>query len=224
MEARQIRQLARDHLSGNWAVSIGVAAVAALLGDAIMGSSFLPDIRVYENFLSREIFSTARWGGSFRIYFTGGFLGLASFLLSGVLGLGYAQFLLKQHDGQTPDFGDLFSQFDRFGTGFAQAFLRSLYTILWSLLFIIPGIVASLSYSLTPFILAEHPELTASQAIRRSKELMNGRKMDLFFLQLTFLGWSILAALTLNFGHLILNPYKNAAMAVFYREATRPGA
>lgn len=219
MEAKQIRQLARDHLSGNWAVSIGVAAVAVLLGALIQGSSFLPDVETYQ-----EIFSSHRWGGAFRVSLRGGFLGLAAFILGGVLELGYARFLLKQHDGETPEFNELFSQFDRFGTGFAQAFLRKLYTLLWTLLFIVPGIIAALSYSLTPFILAEHPELTASQAIRRSKEMMDGRKMDLFILMLTFLGWSILAALTLNLGNLVLNPYKNAAMAVFYREASRPEA
>src|SRR5699024_6836062 len=149
-----------------------------------------------------------------------GALGLASIVLGGVLQLGYANFLLRQHDGQDLKLEVLFSQFDRFGTGFAQAFLRSLYTLLWSLLFIIPGIVAAYRYAMTPFILAEHPELTASQAIARSKELMTGRKFDLFLLDLSFLGWVILAALTMNLGHLFLNPYRNAAYAVFYRNIT----
>ena len=74
---------------------------------------------------------------------------------------------------------------------------------------------------MTPFILEEHPELTASEAIARSKALMDGHKMDLFLLDLTFLGWAILAALTANIGYLFLNPYLNAAYAVFYREITQ---
>ena len=73
---------------------------------------------------------------------------------------------------------------------------------------------------MTPYILAEHPDLTASEAIARSKQLMDGHKMDLFVLYLTFIGWDLLAALTLNLGNLALNPYKNAAITVFYRDIT----
>ena len=126
--------------------------------------------------------------------------------------------LLKQHDGKEAAFGDLFSKFDAFGTGFAQRFLRTLYCSLWSLLFVIPGIIKGYSYAMTPFILADHPELTASQAISWSEELMDGHKTDLFILDLTFLGWDLLAALTLNLGNLFLNPYRNAAYAAFYRQ------
>lgn len=132
--------------------------------------------------------------------------------------MGYCRFLLRQHDGQSVEFGDLFSQFDRFGAGFAQRFLRNLYVFLWSLLFIIPGIVKSYAYSMTPFIMAEHPDLTASRAIELSIQMMDGHKTDLFILDLSFLGWSILAILTGNLGYLFLNPYENAAHAAFYRQ------
>ena len=213
MEAKQIRQLARQNLSPSWGISIGVAAIAALLGGLLIGSNFLPQV----NYSWDRIRESHDFLRSVRISTSSGFFGLASFLLGGVLQLGYARFLLKQYDGQEPQFNDLFSQFDRFGAGFAQALLRGLYTFLWSLLFIIPGIIAALRYSMTPYIMAEHPELTASEAINRSKELMEGHKMDLFILQLTFLGWDILCALTLNLGNLALNPYKNAAITVFYR-------
>lgn len=216
MEAKEIRQLARDHLSSNWGLSIGVAAIAALLGGLIIGTSFLPQMEYFwKGFRnSHEILSNVK------ISTSGSLFGLASFILGGVLQLGYARFLLKQHDGQNPEFNDLFSQFDRFGAGFAQALLRGLYIFLWSLLLVIPGIIAALRYAMTPYIMAEHPELTASEAINRSKELMEGHKMDLFILQLTFLGWEILCALTLNLGNLALNPYKNAAITVFYRHIT----
>ena len=73
---------------------------------------------------------------------------------------------------------------------------------------------------MTPFIMAENPDMTANEAITASCELMDGHKGELFILELTFIGWNLLAALTLNLGHLALNPYKNAAYAVFYRELT----
>ena len=222
MDTSEIRRKAREHLQSNWALSIGIAAVACLLGGLLLGSRFLPEINIHlpKEFalsLPRVIELTKH----IRIELKDGLIALVPFLLGGVLQLGYARFLLKQHDGKTLDFNDLFSQFDRFGTGFAQDFLRTLYTFLWSLLLIVPGIIAALSYAMTPFILEEHPELTASEAIARSKALMDGHKMDLFILNLTFLGWDILCALTANIGNHFLNPYKNAAYAVFYREITQ---
>ena len=222
MDTSEIRRKAREHLQSNWALSIGVAAVACLLGGLLIGTSFLPNIQFSPSREFSLLFPfTWQVTDTIRITIKSGLPSLAAFLIGGVLQLGYARFLLKQHDGKALDFSDLFSQFDRFGTGFAQNFLRTLYTFLWSLLLIVPGIIAALSYAMTPFILEEHPELTASEAIARSKELMDGHKMDLFILNLTFLGWDILCALTANIGHLFLNPYKNAAYAVFYREITQ---
>ncbi len=231
-----IRARARENMSGHWGLSIGIAALAVLLGGEMAGSTFLPEVKytIPLTYLQNSpIVSEAflRLGnlfadnpirlGSLTITFNGGIFGLAAFLLGGVLQLGYATFLLKQYDHQQTEFNDLFSQFHRFGQGFAQMFLRGLYSFLWTLLFIIPGIIAAYRYAMTPYIMAEHPELTASEAIDRSKYLMEGHKWDLFVLRLTFLGWDFLAALSLNIGNLWLNPYKNAAEAAFYRKISR---
>ena len=75
---------------------------------------------------------------------------------------------------------------------------------------------------MTPFIMAENPDMTASQAIKASMELMDGHKGDLFLLDLSFIGWSLLCLLTLNLGHIALNPYCNAAYAAFYRSLKTP--
>ena len=99
-------------------------------------------------------------------------------------------------------------------------FLQSIYIILWSLLFIIPGIVASYSYAMTEYILAEDPELTATEAISRSKQMMYGNRWRLFCLEFSFIGWSILCSFTLGIGNLWLTPYKQAAIAAFYREVS----
>ena len=225
MEAKTIRARARANLAGSWGVSIGIAVVAALLGGLITGVSFMPELETaipIAYFPALQKFSDW-WNdglhiGNVTLNFRSGIFGFAAFILGGTLQMGYADFLLKQHDGKETGFNDLFSRFDYFGTGFAQRFLRSLYTFLWSLLFIIPGIIKGLAYSMTPFILAEHPNLTASQAIRLSEDLMDGHKSELFILGLTFIGWDILAAMTWNLGNIALNPYKNAAYAAFYRQ------
>lgn len=218
-----IRARARASLAGKWAQAIGVCLVAFVLGGAMTASNFLPQItfKWHGEITSLEDAMTAlttlsRSFGNTTISI--GALGLVEFILGGVIQLGYAKYLLKQHHGQETSISDLFSEFERFGQGFAQKFLRSLYTFLWSLLFIIPGFVKSLSYAMTPYIMADHPNLTASEAIERSKEMMDGHKWELFVLHLTFIGWNLLAALSLNIGHLVLNPYKNAAEAAFYRE------
>lgn len=224
MESSILRARARANLAGNWGVSIGVCAVGVLLGGLITGTSFLPELNaevpLHIPFL-QEIADTLNRGftvGRITLNFRAGIFGLAAFIIGGVLQLGHAKFLLKQHDGQDAQFNDLFSEFDRFGAGFAQHFLRGMYTLLWSLLFVIPGIVKSLSYSMTPFIMAEHPNLSASQAIELSSQMMDGHKMDLFILDLTFFGWALLCALTANLGYLALNPYINASYAAFYRQ------
>lgn len=224
MEAKVIRRRARANLAGNWGVSIGIAVVAVLLGGYITGHSFLPEVNATATVplpFIQEIADVLNRGwkiGNFTFSFRNGIFGFAAFLIGGVLQIGYADFLLKQHDGNETSFSDLFSKFDYFGTGFAQQFLRTLYGILWMLLFIIPGIIKGYSYAMTPFILAEQPHLTASMAIKRSEELMDGHKAELFFLDLSFIGWDILAMLTLNLGYIALNPYKNAAYAAFYRQ------
>lgn len=201
-----------------------MALTASLLGGLIAGGSFLPDwqeeLTVFFPSL-QKIADSMHQGmriGKFTFSLRGGIFGLATFLMGGVLQMGYADFLLKQHDGKETNFSDLFSKFDSFGTGFAQHFLRVLYTTLWSLLFIIPGIIKGYAYAMTPFILAEHPDLTASRAIELSEQLMDGHKTELFILDFSFIGWSLLAALTMNLGYLLLNPYENAAHAAFYRQ------
>ena len=89
---------------------------------------------------------------------------------------------------------------------------------------IIPGIIATYSYAMTEFILAENPDLTASEAIARSKEMMSGNRWRLFCLHFSFIGWDILSSLTLGIGNMWLRPYKQAANAAFYREITGFGA
>lgn len=223
MTCSDYRRVARENLQDNWAVSIGVGAVACLLGGLVIGSSFLPEFNFRiegQDISSITDLLNLLTTKSISAFGLGSALGLAQFLIGGVIELGFAVYLLKQHNRANFEFQDLFSQFDRFGQGFAQKFLRGLYVTLWSLLFVIPGIVKGYAYAMTPFIMAENPDMSANDAITASKELMDGHKSELFTLDLTFLGWSLLAALTLNIGNLALNPYKNAAYAAFYKDIT----
>jgi uncharacterized membrane protein len=91
-----------------------------------------------------------------------------------------------------------------------------LYTLLWSLLFIVPGIIKGLAYSLTPFIVKDNPQLLPNEAINLSMKMMKGHKFDLFYLYLSFIGWIFLAILTLGIGLLWVIPYMQTSMAAFY--------
>jgi uncharacterized membrane protein len=96
--------------------------------------------------------------------------------------------------------------------------LMNIFIFLWSLLFIIPGIVKIFSYAMTPYILEEHPELSANEAIDRSRAMMKGHKFDLFWLLLSFIGWGILSLFTFGIGALWLGPYFQGAHAAFYED------
>lgn len=91
-----------------------------------------------------------------------------------------------------------------------------LYTFLWTLLFIVPGIIKGLAYSLTPFIVKDNPQLLPNEAINLSMKMMKGHKFDLFYLYLSFIGWILLAMLTLGIGLLWVIPYMQTSMAAFY--------
>ena len=112
----------------------------------------------------------------------------------------------------------IFARFINWKTIIVSLLLRGLYIFLWSLLLILPGIIAAYSYSMTGYILAEHPGMTAREAIARSKELMSGKRFRLFCLHFSFIGWAILCVFTFGISSLWLSPYFEASITVFYRE------
>ena len=118
-------------------------------------------------------------------------------------------------NGKKPEAKDAFAGFDDFWTGFKALFLVGLFTFLWSLLFIIPGIIKSFSYSQTMMIVAENKGIGAREAINRSKAMMDGRKMDYFVLGLSFIGWGLLCCITLGIASIWVGPYIQATMVNF---------
>ena len=112
---------------------------------------------------------------------------------------------------------DLFSAFDRFLDGLWMRVRLFLQILAWSLLFVIPGIIAAYRYALVPYLMAEDPELSVGDAIERSKQLMVGRKWKLFCLQLSFIGWLLLCGVTFGIASLWIAPYMEMAETAFYR-------
>ena len=141
---------------------------------------------------------------------------LLSFLIGGPLSLGVASFYLNFKRTGSPIFEDIVSGFRYLLKAFCLMFVTSIFIFLWSLLFIIPGIIAGLRYSQVFFILADNPELPIMEVIRRSSDMMNGYKFDFFILELSFIGWSLLSVLTFGIGFLFLVPYIYVCEAIFY--------
>jgi uncharacterized membrane protein len=105
---------------------------------------------------------------------------------------------------------------ERYWRNVLGMFLVGLFTGLWALLFIIPGIIKSYAYALTPYILVDNPELGPNQARLKSIEMMRGYKWKLFGLDLSFIGWILLCILSLGIGFIWIGPYIRTARAAFY--------
>ena len=236
--AEDFRRIARNALTNKWFIAVAVGLVASILGGISGGGPEFKvnidgsNISMNFNVAGQTIKSIGTNGGvdsevgafilaSLPIIIIASlFAAVIYFVLGGFIGVGYAKFNLNLVDKKNAAFETLFEYFSRWKTTTIARLLRALYVFLWSLLFIIPGIVAGFSYAMTDYILAEDPELTVDEAISQSKSIMMGNKWRFFCLQFSFIGWDILATLAFGIGHLWLTPYKQAAYAAFYREVS----
>ena len=236
--AEDFRRIARNSLTNKWLIAVAVGLVASILGGiGSNGPEFKvnidgSNIAMNFNMAGQTIYSTGTNGGinseigafilaSLPIIITAAlFMAVIYFVLGSFVGVGYAKFNLNLVDRNKASFENLFEYFSNWKTTTITRLLRALYTFLWSLFFIIPGIVAGFSYAMTEYILAENPDLTPDEAIQASKSMMMGNRWRLFCLQFSFIGWDILATLAFGLGHLWLTPYKQAAYAAFYREVS----
>ena len=142
---------------------------------------------------------------------------LISLLALVPLGYGYyVAFLDFKRTGETVKIAQLFDAFKDYGRVALTCILQCIYIFLWTLLLIVPGIIKSLSYSQTYYILKDYPELKNNEAIELSMAMMKGHKFDYFYLTLTFIGWILLSILTLGIGFLWISPYIATASAHFY--------
>lgn len=141
--------------------------------------------------------------------------------VSNPIEVGARSFYLQNSRKRMPGFGELGKGFSGgcYGNVVTTMFMRNLYIFLWSLLFIIPGVVKKYEYMMIPYLLAEHPEMSREEAFYKSREMMNGHKWEAFVLHLSFIGWWLLSILTCGILALFfVNPYYHCTMAELYRE------
>lgn len=141
---------------------------------------------------------------------------LVSIIMSGLFGFGMINYYLKLSRNEEVNYKELFSKFNLCLPYILISIITGIFTFLWSLLFIIPGIIASISYTLVYYIKLDNPEMGTMEVIRKSKEMMNGHKIDYVVLILSFIGWVILSIFTLGILYLWLTPYMGVTFANFY--------
>ena len=143
-------------------------------------------------------------GSFFQILYFGHFLYGMNFLYTNILRNG------------TTSVGEMFEGFKKYGSVLLLTFLNYLFIFLWSLLLIIPGIIKSIAYSMSYFIKRDNPTMTATECRKASIELTDGHKGKIFVLNLSFIGWALLASLTLGIGMIFLLPYIQMSTARMY--------
>jgi uncharacterized membrane protein len=206
----ELKTDAKENLDGKWLVAIAVCLVAWLLVEAFTSNNGAN--ASYKYIMENGDFVRVGHGGDpFK-----GLMSLVSLIIGGPIYFGVATYFLKLARNEPAEFTDLFLGFSLFKTNFIMNLLIIIFTVLWTLLLIIPGIIAIIKYSMAYYIVNENPGIGALEAITRSKEMMDGHKMRFFEMWLGFLGWFIFGVVTFGLGMIYAIPYYRAAKANFY--------
>lgn len=205
-----LKTRAKEQLKGKWLQAGIVCFIAWLLTMAFTGGNAVHSVQtVWQNGEQVSIPATNS---------SNGLISLLYFILMGPITLGVSGYFLKLTRNEGPIIEDMFGGFKYFVKSFVLNLLITIFTILWTLLLIIPGIIATFRYSMAYYIMADNPQLSAFEALNQSKQMMVGFKFELFRLWLSFLGWFLLGVVTLGIAFLWVNPYYETAKASFYHD------
>jgi len=190
-----LRALGRDALKGKWKLGV-------------MGTLLYFALTIIPMIILNAIFGDgAEPSGISSVY---------SILITGPMTLGYAMFAISIFRKRETSPAEVFYGFERFGKAFGLYIVMSIFIFLWTLLLIVPGIIAAFRYSMSFYILADNPNMGIMEALNASKEMMRGNKWKFFCLNLSFIGWAILGALSCGIGYLWLLPYIEVTIIAFY--------
>ena len=223
LTAKELRKKAWESLKGKYWVAFAVILVTGLIGS--VGNAFISFGQNLSGVLGlvdpAELDATMALGALVLngvVFISAIIGGLYSVFVTDALTVGVSNYFIKNTDSK-PAFKDVFSGFKvKYGRNIGTLLLVGIKTVLWTLLFIIPGIIKTYEYAIIPYILADDPEISSKDAFKKAKQMMKGNKWRLFKLELSFFGWFLLCVLTLGIGTFFLIPYVNAANAEFYVE------
>ena len=227
---QQFKNEALAALRGNWVKAVLLTIIYLAIASAAASTLTYQSIQLQSYMMQENVTSVYQMASLMqdpmyqalaqRLNGTSSAVTLLEIFLLLPLSVGYANAMRK-----LLVYGDNTRVANAFGMAFKN-YLHKVWTMLWmsiliclwSLLLVIPGIIKSFSYAMTPFIVEEYPELSATEAIHRSRMMMRGHKFDLFWLLLSFIGWAFLCLLTAGIGFIWLIPYVETSVAGFYEE------
>jgi uncharacterized membrane protein len=223
---KDLRAYSRACLKGNWAIMIAAFVMVYIIMMAIsIPYSIQSFITSFSNMSndpssmgSPEYLQDVMSRTFSPIYFL---TMLATMFITPAFAVGTGILSLGLIRTRNPVFNDVFKGFKVFLKAFAVTFMTGLFTFLWSLLFVIPGIIKAFSYSQVNYILADNPNVGVLEAITLSRKMMSGAKWKYFRMNFFFIGWAILATFTLGIGYLWLYPYITTSQTCFYEDVSR---
>ena len=199
------RAQSRASLSNRWGAAV-IATLVYFVISGVVSAVFSAPANAFSGMASEGM---------------GGILTILAWCITLPLSWGYSIAILDYYrNSERTDipFGSLFDGFKHYMRVFGTTFLYTIYTFLWTLLLIVPGIIKMLSYSMTPYILKDRPELSYDAAIEESMRLMEGHKMAYFKLLFSYIGWILVCILTLGIGIFWVQPWMSAASCAFYED------
>ena len=214
MSRVELKENAKKSLKGNWGQAILVMIIMGVITSLVTSIALIGNKAVISNpeNLSQFLddFNSFAFGAP-QIIAT-----ILSIIVGACLTLGSVSYYLKVSRNEEVTFKELFSKAHLGLLYIGVSIMTSIFIGLWSLLLIIPGIIATYKYAMVNYIMVDNPELGVMGAIRRSKEMMYGHKMDYFILHLSFIGWALLSACTMGILLLYVTPYMSVTCANFY--------
>ena len=220
---KELKERARIAFNANYWKMVAVSLLMLLVGRGGNVLTFKTDkiktdeIMIWLDSLSQNELLAVVLGGLGFVAAFGTVLFLAKIFLLNPLYVGCKKFV-KENAEFPADFNEVGSAFkSHYGNAVLTMFLKNLFLALWTMLFIVPGIIKFYSYRMVPFILADNPEMSSTDIITKSRDMMRGQKFDAFVLDLSFLGWSILSVITCGIlGVFYVFPYMAETNAELY--------
>ena len=211
---KEIKANARAALKANYWAVIGILFLGSILSGLVAGCATIPNsMAQISATMAGEVYYVPETSVLTSVLY------IVGVLLSIIFEVGIARFAYRVYRGDSPEIGDLFVAFKdgNFGRVLGGMLLVTIYTFLWALLFIIPGIIKGYQYSMMPYLLIDRPDLSIKECFAMSKKMTSGFKWSIFVLELSFIGWAILAVFT--FGILdifFVTPYMTLALGGAY--------
>lgn len=217
MNRKELKYRAKAQLNGNWwPIILATLIVNLIIALPVFFVSYRSVVDTIMTILPNNVMGNFQGAAALSNMVPSLIVTAYTIIVTGPLSIGLCKFMIMFVRRGDTEIGTIFDGFKIFGSAFVIMLLMEIFVFLWSLLLIIPGFIMTYAYSAAFYIKAANPEMGAMECIKKSREIMRGHKWEMFVIDLSFIGWVILAALTAGIGNIWLIPYINTTKANFY--------